>query len=168
MDLDGPVESDFVEPESREELVIAPERHLPHLVELSPVVAQPVRMIHSRSVLILESDLSIRKLLRRLLDRRGHFTNEVAHAHDLPGELRSRRVDLLIADAALLGPNGLAAAFALTQLHPDLKILTLTSESVDIGQVSPRCLALTKPFSLESFLESVDRLLEPAGMPDRE
>ena len=40
----------------------------------------PVRFIRPRSVLILESYLSIRKLLRRLLDRRGYFTNELTRS----------------------------------------------------------------------------------------
>ena len=163
-----PVESDLVEPAIPEVPVAQPERHLPHLVEPQQVVAPAVRLIRSRSILILESDLSIRKLLRRLLDRRGYFTHEVSRPEDLSAELRDRRVDLLVVDAALLGANGLDAAFALAPLYPNLKILALSSESVNGGQVRERCLALTKPFSLESFLGSVDRLLEPADPPDHE
>ncbi len=156
-----PVELDPVEP-------IQAERPLPRLVEPPPIVAQPLRFTPSRSVLILESDLSIRKLLRRLLDRRGYFTREVIKPEDLPAELRERRVDLLILDAALMGANGLDDALALAHVHPDLKVLALALESVDQADVPERCIALTKPFSLEAFLESVDRLLEPATPPDGE
>src|SRR5271170_4788868 len=48
-----------------------------HFVELLPIAAQPLHFTRPRSVLIVESDLAIRKLLRRLLDRRGYFTHEV-------------------------------------------------------------------------------------------
>jgi len=128
-----------------------------------PPMIPPVRLIRPRSILILESDLSIRKLLRRLLDRRGYFTCEVNQPEDLAAELRERRVDLLIVDPALLGANGLDAALALAGVHPHLKILALSLESPNPAEIPARCLALTKPFSLESFLESVDRLLEPAA-----
>jgi len=154
-------EPDPVEP-------IQPERPLPRLVEAPPVVPQPLRFTRSRSILILESDLSIRKLLRRLLERRGYFTHEVNKPEDLPMELRERRVDLLILDAALMGANGLDNAFALAHIHPDLKVLALSLESLADAEVPQRCLALTKPFSLETFLESVDRLLEPASPADQE
>ena len=153
------LEIDPVEPAPVES--IQPERPLPRLIEPPPVVAQPLRFTRPRSILILESDLSIRKLLRRLLDRRGYFTHEVNKPEDLPIELRDRRVDLLILDAALMGDSGLDSAFALAHVHPDLKVLALSLESLDDAEVPERCLALTKPFSLETFLESVDRLLDP-------
>ncbi len=154
------LEIDSVEPDPIE--FILPERPLPRLVEPTPVAPAPLRFTRSRSILILESDLSIRKLLRRLLDRRGYFTHEVSKPEDLPRELRERRVDLLILDAALMGANGLDSAFALAHGYPDLKVLALSPASLDQAEVPERCRALPKPFSLEAFLESVDRLLEPA------
>jgi DNA-binding response OmpR family regulator len=112
-----------------------------------------------QSILILESDLSTRKLFGRLLDRRGYFTHEVIEPENLPTELRERRVDLLIID------TGLDAALALARVHPNLKILALSVESLNCAEVPAHCLVLTKPFSLDTFLESVHRLLEPA-IPD--
>jgi CheY-like chemotaxis protein len=135
-----------------------PQRPMPQLME-APSPAKKVRFVRPRSVLILEGDLSIRKLLRRLLDRRGYFTCEVADPKDLESELRERRVDLLIVDAPLLGADGAATAFALAQNHPDLKILAFLPEPENRGEPSARCLTLSKPFSLDSFIQSVDRLL---------
>jgi len=129
-------------------------RPLPRLVEPPPIADEPLRFTRPRSILILESDPSIRKLLRRLLDRRGYFTHEVSEANDLPAELRERRVDLLII------ADGLNSALALAHVHPNLKILALSLESGNGAEIPGRCLTLPKPFSLESFLESVDRLLE--------
>jgi len=151
-----PVQPHFIEPV--ELAVTPPERPHPHLVEPPPILVPPVRLIRPRSILILESDLSIRKLLRRLLDRRGYFTYEVSQPAELETELRERRVDLLVIDA-----SPLSTAFGLANVHPNLKILALSLESPDPMSIPARCLALTKPFSLESFVESVDRLLEPAA-----
>jgi DNA-binding response OmpR family regulator len=131
-----------------------------------------VRFTRLRSILILESDPSVRKLLRRLLHRSGYFTHEVVQAEDLPAELRERRVDLLIIDvsllsaASLLGANGLDAALALARVHPNLKILALSFEPLNPAEIPGRCAALTKPFSLEVFLECVDSLLDRAIPPD--
>lgn len=155
------LEIDPVQPYSVEPIQIEttpPEPALPHLVELPPSLVPPVRLIRPRSILILESDLSISKLLRRLLDRRGYFTYEVSKPGDLASELSERRVDLLVIDA-----SPLSSAFGLAELHPNLKILALSLESPDPAGIPARCSALTKPFSLESFIESVDRLLEPAA-----
>ena len=139
-------------------------------IEPPPILVPPVRLIRPRSILILESDLSIRKLLRRLLDRRGYFTCEINQPEDLATELRERRVDLLIVDAShlinaslLSDASPLRTAFGLADVHPHLKILALSLESPNPAEIPARCLALTKPFSLESFLESVDHLLEPAA-----
>jgi len=126
----------------------------PRLVEPPPMADQPVGFTRPRSVLILESDASVRKLLRRLLDRRGYFIHEVMDAEDLPAELRERRVDLLIiADE----PNSVLAA---THVHPTLKILALSMEPLNGAEIPGRCLGLAKPFASQMFLESVDRLLE--------
>lgn len=152
-------------------LLIMP-RPLPELDPLEPLEPQlpepprplPVpRLIghpRPRSVLLLETDPSIRKLLRRLLDRRGYFTHEVMEAEDLGAELRERRVDLLIiADE----PN---SALQAAHLHPALKILALSIDPQHDAEIPGRCLALAKPFASQMFLESVDRLLEFETPPD--
>jgi len=129
---------------------------LPRLVGPPPIADQPLRFTRPRSILILESDPSIRRLLCRLLDRRGYFTHEVIQPDDLPAELRERRVDLLII------ADELNSVLAAAHVYPHLKILALCSDSLNGNEIPGRFLALAKPFSLESFLESVDRLLEPA------
>jgi hypothetical protein len=135
-------------------------RPLPRLVEPPPIADEPPRFTRARSILILESDPSIRKLLRRLLDRRGYFTHEVSEANDLPVELRERRVDLLII------ADELNSVLAAAHVYPNLKILALSLASGNGAEIPGRYVTLPKPFSLESFLESVDRLLEPAIQPD--
>jgi len=155
--LPRPAEPESAPLDSVEPQLTQPERLLRRLMEPPPSVVQPLRFTRPRSVLILESDPSIRKLLRRLLERRGCFTHEVIEPEDLPVELRERRVDLLII------ADELDSALALASVHPKLKILALSPEPLDGVEIPGRCLKLTKPFSSETFLECVDRLLETAA-----
>jgi CheY-like chemotaxis protein len=112
----------------------------------------------SRSILVLDSDPAIRKLLRRLLERSGYFITELAEPKELLSELRSRHVDLLIADFGLPRQQERQALAALWRAHPDLKIVELSSQPLDTNAV-PSWLALQKPFHAEALLESVHHLL---------
>jgi hypothetical protein len=147
-------EPDSAAPDSAESQLTPPERPLAPFLEPPPSAAQPVRVPSPRSVLILESDPSIRRLLCRLLDRRGYFTHEVIQPDDLAADLRDRRVDLLII------ADELNSVLAAAHVYPNLKILALSSEPLDGVEIPGRCLALAKPFASHMFLECVDRLLE--------
>jgi CheY-like chemotaxis protein len=118
------------------------------------------------AILILESDFSIRKLLCRLLERRGYSTVEVAKAEDLASALRRLPADLVVIDVSIAGANGMKALLALARVHPHLKILALSAEPTEASDIPGRLLALPKPFPLESFVDCVDRLLERSSPPN--
>ena len=109
-------------------------------------------------ILILEDDLSIRKLLRRLLERRGHLTVEISQAGDIAKELLGRGASLLIVDVAATGANNVDAVVAMASAHPRLKILALSAESLQGSEIPGRLLALPKPFPLDSFIDCVEHL----------
>jgi CheY-like chemotaxis protein len=155
-----PSASDPPQPSSIERSVAAPELPKKKPVESRPLPPQPILAAVPDPVLILESDLSIRKLLRRLLERRGYVIVELAQADDLASELRDRRAGLLIVDAAAMGANGVEALVALARAHPSLKILALSTDSFEGHEIPGRLLALPKPFPLDRFVECVDRLLQ--------
>jgi DNA-binding NtrC family response regulator len=117
------------------------------------------------SIVILESDLSIRKLLRRLLERRGYFTVEIEQVDGLAGELRNRRADLLIVDVSATPETGVDAILALARVHPSLKILALSAETIN-SEIPDRLLVLPKPFPLDRFVDCVDRLLQQPIHPN--
>jgi CheY-like chemotaxis protein len=111
------------------------------------------------AILILENDLSIRKLLRRLLERRGYFIVEIAQADDLAGEMLDRRVDLLIVDVSTV-ETGVEAVVKLARALPNLRLLALSAEPLPENEIPERLLVLPKPFPLDSFVDGVDRLLQ--------
>jgi len=136
-------------------------------IERPPIeTSQPLPAAASGPILILESDLSIRKLLRRLLERRGYFTVEISHAGNLAGELRDRRADLLIVDVSAVPETGVEGLVELAHAYPTLKILALSAESLQDSEIPGRLLALPKPFALDRFVDCVDRLLGRSSSPN--
>lgn len=119
------------------------------------------------TVLILESDLSIRKLLRRLLERRGYSAVEVAQAVDLKNELDKHLPDLLVIDFSGSSDSsaGEQALVTLARAHPGLKILALSTEGPLPYAMSDRMQTLPKPFSLDRFVDCVNRLLGTEPRP---
>jgi CheY-like chemotaxis protein len=130
-----------------------------------PEPAQPIATSPA-PILILESDLSIRKLLRRLLERRGYNAVEVAQAEDLAAEMLDRNVDLLIVDVSAV-EAGVEAVVAFARALPSLKILALSAEPLLANEIPERLLVLPKPFALDSFVDCVDRLLGRSSPPNK-
>jgi CheY-like chemotaxis protein len=163
------IEPEPVHPRNNAAQLIPLESHIdviaPRLVE-SPAAAsapdspQPLPAAQAGSILILEDDLSIRKLLRRLLDRRGYFTVEISDAADLAAELLKRRAGMLIVDVSATAGTGARDVAELARAHPALKILALSEEKPQDIEIPGRLLVLPKPFPLDSFVDCVERLLE--------
>jgi len=143
------------------EIFLLPAQPLPVAI---PVLASPCPAVPA-TVLIVESDFSIRKLLGRLLERRGYLTLEIAQPEDLAAALRDLRADLVVMDVSLAGTNAAQTLAALAADHPSLKILALSAEPLEDHEVPGRLSALLKPFPLDSFVDSVDRLLQRSGPP---
>jgi CheY-like chemotaxis protein len=113
-------------------------------------------------ILIFESDVSIRKLLRRLLERRGYITVEIVRAVDLGAELGARPADLLIVDIST-PESSIDTVVSLARAHPNLKVLALSAEKLTDLEIHERLLVLPKPFALDRFVDCVDRLLQRPG-----
>ncbi len=163
------IEPEPVHPRHKEPHLIPLERNvdvmLPQFDESptpasTPEPPQPLIAAQPGSILILEDDLSIRKLLRRLLDRRGYFTVELSHAADIVAEMLERRAGLLIVDVSPAADNGVKDVAELAGAHPGLKILALSAEKLPVVEIPGRLLVLPKPFPLDSFIDCVERLLE--------
>jgi CheY-like chemotaxis protein len=155
------VELPFLEPE-----LIHSRNNEPILLPRPSVESpgQPLPPATPAPILVLESDLSIRKLLCRLLERRGHTTVEVAQVEDLAGEMLDRRVDLLIVDVSTV-EDGVQAVVKLARALPSLKVLALSAQPLSDNEIPDRLLVLPKPFPLDSFVDGVDCLLKPSGPP---
>lgn len=112
------------------------------------------------SFLIVSRDPAIRKLLCKLLTRPSYHTHELAHASQLPAELRARKVDLLIIDLDLPEQQELEAVAELRRKHANFSVIALSG--LRIAGV-PGAIVLPKPFRRELLLESVQGALVDAA-----
>jgi CheY-like chemotaxis protein len=148
------------EPDPIETPVVEPDPPQEKPAEIHPPPLQPLVAAVPSAIFILESDLSIRKLLRRLLERRGYLIEEIEQADHLAGKLHDHRAAMLIVDTSTMKGSAVEALVALARAHSSLKILALSTDSLEGHEIPGRLLALPKPFPLDRFVECVDRLLE--------
>jgi len=118
------------------------------------------------TILLVEDDLSVRKMARLYLQRRGFRVLEAASgaaAREL-WQTDSTSIDLLFTDMVLPGDlNGLELAGELKLLRPDLKVLFCSGFSRDRAIQMPDWVTsenyLTKPFDLEMLVKTIRRIL---------
>jgi CheY-like chemotaxis protein len=111
------------------------------------------------SILVADSDPSIRKLLRRVLERQGYAVHELPTPDNIASELRVNPVDLLITDLGLPRQEAAEAVPVLRAEYPNLKIILLSgylsSDTRQSNQIHGALAVLPKPFPTELLLESV-------------
>ena len=133
--------------------------------ETGSFVIKPRESAHSVTVLIVDDEPTVRLLVKEVMDDCGYHAIE---AVDGPMALKILRssvdIDLLITDLGL--PGGLTgrqlAEFA-REGRPEMKVLFITGFAENAasgnGHVHPSMPMLTKPFTIESLIEKVSRLL---------
>jgi PleD family two-component response regulator len=126
--------------------------------EIPTLFSRPLLSRAPGAILILENDLPIRNLLCRLLERGGYSGVQIQEVQNLAAELKARSAELLVIDVSTT--KGIDTAIALARIHPNLKILALGAGSLDGNAIPGRLQVLPKPFTLDRFVDCVDRQLE--------
>ncbi|HKP94134.1 MAG TPA: response regulator [Fibrobacteria bacterium] len=120
-----------------------------------------------KSILIVEDEASIRRLLVSLLSSQGYRIESVAN-----GSLALRileddpRIDLVLTDLAMPGIPGTAVAEYLAHTRPDIKVVCMSGDPQphmkSLRRLLDRRLVdfLPKPFTPLQVLQMVKRLLE--------
>jgi two-component system cell cycle sensor histidine kinase/response regulator CckA len=126
-----------------------------------PAAQPPAR----KTILLVEDEIGIRALVRKILRRENYTILEagsaeeaLAMASSVPG-----RIDLLITDVMLPAASGRNLAERLRETRKDLKILYISGftddESVRAGAIPPGSRFLQKPFTLGALLGKVKESL---------
>jgi len=135
----------------------------------SPVAAgSPARDTQARRILIVESNATVRQLVRDNLGEQGYQCQDVADADTALALLRTERpYDLLICNVALPGMSGRQLAEIARKLRRGLRVLFITGyaeqASAQLGRLDPGMQVLNKPFSFEQLKERVARMLAGEG-----
>lgn len=117
-------------------------------------------------VLLIDDELNLRGLMKEILVDRGFEVCDVTDANTALGRYRhAGPFDLVITDIGLPGGfNGRQVARALRMIKPDQKILFITGFTEDPVEQQlldePGTALLLKPFSLESLVVQVNRMVQ--------
>jgi CheY-like chemotaxis protein len=123
---------------------------------------QPLRAESGQTVLLVEDEPSVRRLLVMVMQGLGYTVigaAEVGYAlHLLEG---MQRIDLLVTDMGLDdGLNGRQLADAGRALRPDLKVLFITGYAgATASNLAPGMELMTKPFTMAAFSARVGGMI---------
>ena len=145
-------------------------RHHPEAIAPALTPDAKARSDHERRILIVESDSTVRQLVRDNLAEQGYQCQQVADAELALTLLRAERpYDLLICNIGLPGMSGRQLAEMARKLHPGLRILFITgyaeNASAHLGRLAPGMQVLNKPFSFATLKHKVALILSSESKP---
>lgn len=135
----------------------------------NPFVALSAPQNGAATVLLVEDDYFVRRLLADVLRRDGHM---VLVARDGEEALRlaeghSQEIDLMVTDLVMPRLGGIEAARALWDHHPETRIIYVSGDGEAVRALlaqHPGCALLQKPFSPKVLLSQVrDALTTPSA-----
>lgn len=122
------------------------------------------------TILLVEDEDAVRKLVQRVLQRAGY----VVHAASRPNEALTwagppeRQVDLLITDVVMPEMNGLVLVEELRRQRPDLPVIFISgyAEADRLPEALQHEVFIQKPFSVEVLTETARRALDRDQPPN--
>lgn len=125
----------------------------------------PSSPLGARSVLVVDDDPPLRKIIRHVLERRGHTVVEARNGAEALDVVRDRRepIDLVLTDVQMPRMNGFDLVERLLRTHPDTRVLLMTGlqDRVEVrgGLKELGQAYLFKPFGPDELIARVDEVL---------
>lgn len=112
-------------------------------------------------VLLVEDDIDLRDSLAAILKRAGHYVLEADEGEVGVTKITRNRPDVMISDMVMDGMEGISTVLTVRNSHPDLPILAISGSAMYLSHAEKlgADASLQKPFSAQTFLEAVDKLL---------
>ena len=139
-------------------------QHSPAL-SLTASSRQPEVPYSSGSILVVEDEAPVRRLIVRVLTRHGYRVEAAGSAQEAASivEANQYRPDLLLTDVVLPGgENGREVADYMLALFPELPVIFMSGYTRDAvvhdGRINDNVAFLEKPFKREQFLTVLARL----------
>jgi len=133
--------------------------------EAPPVRPSGERREGPRTILLVEDELSLRRLTQRSLREAGYVVLEAGDAPEAVAIARraASPIDLLLTDVVMPGMSGGDLAKKLSSERPGMHILFMsgyTDGAIEVhGDLRPGLVVLRKPFTRETLLRAVDDAL---------
>ena len=116
------------------------------------------------SILVVDDEASIRKLLYQKLSSDGYQCQEASNAAQALDKLKTNLISLVVLDVMMPGKSGIELLPEIKAVYPDTAVIMATATN-DI-YVAIECMKqgaydyITKPFDLDDVILNVDRALE--------
>lgn len=120
-------------------------------------------------VLLVDDEADIRHTVSRLLDEAGYVVRSAANGSEALAIVNGGFApDVLLADYAMPGDNGVDLALRLREIQPDLPVLFLSGhvDRAVIATAVPGAQLLRKPFRVDELLGAVRGLVERSAAHD--
>lgn len=110
------------------------------------------------TILIIEDQASVRKLLVQMLEDAGYQVREAANGRLGLEQFRAHPADLVLTDLEMPEMNGWEVIVALTRSYADVTIMAMSGMHPDELQKATRCGAqrtFQKPLDLAALLQAI-------------
>ena len=115
------------------------------------------------SVLIVDDEEAIRRLIRSTLEQAGYHVQEAADGKQGLSQYRQAPADLVIMDILMPDQDGLESILTLRREFPNAKIMAITGGSdmigilnfLDVARMLGARHTLQKPFEMQQLLDAV-------------
>jgi DNA-binding response OmpR family regulator len=120
----------------------------------------------TETVLLVEDEEGVRKLVRGILARQGYRVLEATSGEEALDMVRdySGKIDMLLSDVVLVGMSGRELSERLRIQMPSLRVIYMSGYTDDAivrhGVLTESAEFLQKPFSSDSLLRKVRAVLE--------
>ena len=146
------------------------------LVATGPAETSPDRLLGRETVLLVEDEEPVRRVTRRILEKRGYTVIEAANgrealerATEFPGQIH-----LLLSDAVMPELGGGQLWEALRQIRPEMRAIFMSGytddEIIRAGVLASDVALIDKPFTIEVLLARVrgalDGVADAPGMEE--
>ena len=115
------------------------------------------------AILLAEDDESMRRFLKKALERAGHAVIDAAQGDEALTELQLREFDLLLTDIVMPVMDGIELARRAAEIDPEMKIMFITgfaAVALNAANEAPAdAKVLSKPFHLKDLVQEVDRVI---------
>jgi len=137
--------------------------------QADPLPVHPPQLTDLRgneTVLLVEDDAGVRKIVRAILQRHGHTVIETSNGADALAAAREHPgvIDLLLTDVIMPGMSGRSLALELQTLRPALRVLYMSGYTdhsvVHHGVLEPGIAFLQKPITSDALMRKVRDALD--------
>ena len=119
-----------------------------------------------KSILIVDDETGVRKLMRAILENEGYSVLEAAGGNEAILQYGKYNPDLVVTDLLMPDKDGIETLFELRQMNCDAKVIALSgggricSESyLNYAMKLGATAAIEKPFTSEEFMTVINQTL---------